>query len=654
MKCLANRLSAWCERYDALSFCQKGFQPYDGVLEHNFILQQSIQRARSSKKDICIAWLDVTNAFGVLPHSALFDSLRGLNVGESLVRLVEDIYSGSTTNILTDEGTSPAIPIRSGVKQGCPLSGLLFNIALDPVIRSLQGASEIHKVLAFADDLCLIATSPTELQDMLALIDQLMTRLGLHLNPNKSFAFHLQGFTPVGTRDTAFFVNNHRLISIQEGDFHKFLGDWDKVDKVILKEVKHTLNLPNEASNDYVYGHRKLGCCGLPIAAEDSDLYLVDTAFKLLSSRDEICAKTALASLTSTVQRWLGMVPTLSDFLSGDIDGPFGTTTNKFSNTWTVARVASRRLGVQWMFEKSVPTLAFHDLTLKVGNRRKILLSIRDRLRTSRTTNLLRKKNQGKAIEVSSLAPASSHFLTDGAYTRFADWRFVHRARLNLVPLNGARPWVNDNDQRCRRCGFRQETLSHMLNHCSRNSHAWQLRHNAIVDRLVAALGRRGEIISCNQAVSGSDLRPDIVFQKGSDIFIIDVTCPFENRKFAFAQARATKIAKYDPLLPFFQSQGLTAHIVPILVGALGSWDPEKDSFLRRFMGRAFLNKHRKLCVSDCIRWSRDIYIEFLTGHCQYAEENGDIIQSFEFSDGDSHDDLLPEPSNVSTTSVHL
>ncbi|GIY62488.1 reverse transcriptase domain-containing protein [Caerostris darwini] len=49
MKCLSSRLSAWCERYDALSFCQKRFMPYDGVLEHNFIIQQSIERARSSK-----------------------------------------------------------------------------------------------------------------------------------------------------------------------------------------------------------------------------------------------------------------------------------------------------------------------------------------------------------------------------------------------------------------------------------------------------------------------------------------------------------------------------------------------------------------------------------------------------------------------------
>ncbi|GIY24082.1 reverse transcriptase domain-containing protein [Caerostris darwini] len=229
------------------------------------------------------------------------------------------------------------------------------------------------------------------------------------------------------------FENSHRLISIKEGKFHKFLckpvgfnavpnysslnylaelgGTGGKIDKVIRKEVKNTLNLPTEASNDYVYGQRKLGCCGLPIAAEDSDLNLVDTAFKLLSSRDEICAKNALASPKCTLHRRLGKMPDdqiLSDFLSGD----FSTTTNKFSNTWTVARVASRRLGTD------STDLTYHRSPSE--------------------------ENQGKAIEVSSLAPASSHFLTDGAYTRFADWRFIHRARLNLVPLNGAKPWLKE------------------------------------------------------------------------------------------------------------------------------------------------------------------------------------------------------------------
>ncbi|GIY62514.1 retrovirus-related Pol polyprotein from type-1 retrotransposable element R2 [Caerostris darwini] len=57
--CLAARLTNWRERFDVLSPCQKGFMTFDGVLEYNFILQQSVERARSAKRNICIAWLDV-------------------------------------------------------------------------------------------------------------------------------------------------------------------------------------------------------------------------------------------------------------------------------------------------------------------------------------------------------------------------------------------------------------------------------------------------------------------------------------------------------------------------------------------------------------------------------------------------------------------
>ncbi|GIY87961.1 retrovirus-related Pol polyprotein from type-2 retrotransposable element R2DM, partial [Caerostris darwini] len=679
-KCLSARLSTWCERFGVLSPCQKGFMPFDGVLEHNFVLQHSIERARSAKRDICIAWLDVTNAFGALPHCAIFNALRCNGVGETLVRLVEDIYTDSSTSILTEEGVSPFIPISSGVKQGCPLSGLLFNITIDPVLREIQGTCDSHRILAFADDLCLVANSPDELQVDLNRIQLLLGKLHLLLNPGKSFSYHLHGATPVGVLNTEFFLGANRLTPLVEGEFHRFLGkpvgfnpvpdyssmndlgelgvklarsklspwqrldalksfffpclqfpmrtaqfpkeDWARVDKVLRKDIKDTLNLPVEASNEYLYGQRRLGCCGIPIAAEESDMNLVDTAFKLLTSRDDICAREAFASLVSTVHKRLRREPdddSLSAFLSGDVEGEFATTSNRYSNTWTVARVASRRLGITWTFEDSVPSISFADLTLKPNSRRKILHSIRDRLRTARSSTLLRKKNQGKAIEVVSLSPASSHFISNGAYTRFADWRFIHRARLNLVPLNGAKPWLQDVDKRCRRCGFQQESLAHVINHCPSFSHAWQLRHNAIVDRLHKALLNRGEVLSANTAVLGTSIRPDLVFKKGREIFLIDVTCPFENRTRVFDSARARKLAHYEPLLPLYHAQGLTPHVVPILVGALGSWDPQNDSFLRRFMSRSYLNTFRRLCVSDTIKWSRDIYVEFLTGHKQYS-----------------------------------
>ncbi|GFW64533.1 hypothetical protein TNCV_3513551 [Trichonephila clavipes] len=57
---------------------------------------------------------------------------------------------------------------------------------------------------------------------------------------------------------------------------------------------------------------------------------------------------------------------------------------------------------------------------------------------------------------------------------------------------------------------------------------------------------------------------------------------------------------------------------MPIVVGSLGAWDTGNNSFLRKVATNRYLATLRKLCVSDCIRWSRDIYIQHLTGAQQY------------------------------------
>ncbi|KFM74130.1 hypothetical protein X975_08839, partial [Stegodyphus mimosarum] len=48
-----------------------------------------------------------------------------------------------------------------GVRQGCPLSGLIFNLTLDPIIRTIQSTSSLHNILAYADDILLLAESPS-------------------------------------------------------------------------------------------------------------------------------------------------------------------------------------------------------------------------------------------------------------------------------------------------------------------------------------------------------------------------------------------------------------------------------------------------------------------------------------------------------------
>jgi len=55
-----------------------------GVQEHTFLLQAVIDEAKRTKKDISITWLDLTNAFGSLPHSVLQQLFESLPIPEHL------------------------------------------------------------------------------------------------------------------------------------------------------------------------------------------------------------------------------------------------------------------------------------------------------------------------------------------------------------------------------------------------------------------------------------------------------------------------------------------------------------------------------------------------------------------------------------------
>lgn len=121
--------------------------------------------------------------------------------------------------------------------------------------------------------------------------------------------------------------------------------------------------------------------------------------------------------------------------------------------------------------------------------------------------------------------------------------------------------------------------------------------------------------------IENMHIRPDLLLVKQRTAYIIDVYIVFENRKAAFDEARARKMNKYMNLQQNLLQTYDKVEIVPFLIGSLGSWDPLNEGFLAKLCSRRYGHLFRYLCVSDCIRWSRDIYIELvLTGNRQYQE----------------------------------
>lgn len=673
--CLAARMQQWISDEDVLCRSQKGFLPHDGVFEHNFVLQERMDAARTGGGDICVGFLDFANAFGSVAHSAVEEAVRSSGAGEAFTAIIRDLYDANTTTIVAEGGSTDPITISAGIRQGCPLSGVLFNLVIDPVVRAVQGGERRHNILAYADDLTPLADDIATLQTRIDLIATMSERLGLRLNPAKCRTLHLSGQMPVGTRPTVFSIRETAIPVIEDFDSHEFLGrpigyrvippeatvneaidlgkrllssmlapwqridairtflfpalnfsmrmgtlgkdTWKRLDDALRPLIKRTLYLPSNAANDYLYGSAAAGAAGIPVAADVSDACRIDNAFKLLSSPDPEVRELALNAVTEVTTRRLRRPASTDDveqYLSGETEGEFRATATQLQSVWTEARKASRRLGVTWTVQGDGAYIECGGNSLAPRHRRKVLRTLRSMQTSTRDASLHQMPNQGKVMECVAADRASSHFMRSGNFTRFTDWRFVHRARLNLLPLNGARPWAPATDQRCRRCGHTQETLPHVLCHCMTQSRALTERHNAIVKRVKTASMGRLTVTHENQPVGDTTLRPDLVLARGEEAIVLDVCVPFENRPAALQEARATKIAKYQPVRQFLLRRFQKVTVEAIVVGALGSWDPGNDKVLRRVCSRRYLQKMKKLMVSETIAASRDIYARHTVG----------------------------------------
>lgn len=270
--------------------------------------------------------------------------------------------------------------------------------------------------------------------------------------------------------------------------------------------------------------------------------------------------------------------------------------------------------GMTWSLHNNIPTFTVNNVPLPTtGPERVIKEAFRALWLADLKTN---KKDQGRTAHIIADCPDANHFMAKGEFTRFAEWRFIHKARLNLLPLNATAKWKNGGTN-CRKCGFR-ETLAHVINHCLVHMPVITERHNKIQDRIASALPR-GMKVDINMAVKDfcTPLRPDLVIydEDNKKIRILDVGVSFESSVESLERTRLDKCAKYEPIVQFFQNKGYHAEAEGIVFGSLGGvhasvWPTLLSLGIKPFYAKRML----KLIVSDNIKYARAIYTTHITG----------------------------------------
>lgn len=154
------------------------------------------------------------------------------------------------------------------------------------------------------------------------------------------------------------------------------------------------MNLPGNASNDYLYGSAVAGAVGVPIAAELSDACRVDGAFKLLSSAGAVVRDMALKAVTHVVTRRLRRLASAEDieaYLAGETEGGFRATATQLQSVWTEAQKASRRLGITWELAEGGACISCGGTTLSPKERTKVLRTLRTKMAAACATGSYRR-----------------------------------------------------------------------------------------------------------------------------------------------------------------------------------------------------------------------------------------------------------------------
>ena len=115
------------------------------------------------------------------------------------LNIIKDIYDKFTANIILNGEKLKSFPLRSGTRQGCPLSPLLFNIVLEILataireekeIKGIQIGKEEGKLSLFADDMILYIENPKDaIRKLLELFNEFGKFAGYKINAQKSLAF---------------------------------------------------------------------------------------------------------------------------------------------------------------------------------------------------------------------------------------------------------------------------------------------------------------------------------------------------------------------------------------------------------------------------------------------------------------------------------
>lgn len=195
---LNKRLNAWAEKEGKISKEQAGFRKGYSTIDHIFTLTSIINNRVNSKRGgkVYAAFIDYKKAFDTVNHNKLWIVLEKIGTSSKMIKMLKSMYNSVQCCVRWGAKVTDFFECPQGVKQGCLLSPLIFSLFISEVadyvrahgkhgFQLLPGFEEIF-LLLFADDIVLLSSTPSGLQNQITNLERESKALGLTVNMNKT------------------------------------------------------------------------------------------------------------------------------------------------------------------------------------------------------------------------------------------------------------------------------------------------------------------------------------------------------------------------------------------------------------------------------------------------------------------------------------
>ena len=229
-------VSVWAKRISMhmeprLGESQGGFRPGRSTNDQVFAMYEALMRRRKRGLSSYVFFIDFKKAFDTVWHAGLFKRMADCGVTGMALQMVKSLYRDIRLRVIVDDTPGRAVPTLQGVRQGCPLSPILFNIFVEGLASELQKVGgidlegqKLHSLL-FADDISALAETAADLQDMINVVDEYCRKWRMTVHPVKSkvLVVPAQGIDPKDREGEAWVYRSEPLGEVTE---YEYLGMW--------------------------------------------------------------------------------------------------------------------------------------------------------------------------------------------------------------------------------------------------------------------------------------------------------------------------------------------------------------------------------------------------------------------------------------------